>query len=350
MRSRDRFEKAFKGGQPDKVPITEAVIDRKVILAINRIIGGSPESETDYFDIYVHVLRHLKLDAVVMAVATGVENLSAEIIRDKFGREFRLSEHGEPLPSETRVSTVEELEGFDMAGAVAEEDFAEVDRLMRAFGPDMGYVLTLSDPYKESWKSNGGMQNLLICMMEDPALADGLFRATTNYLHAHIDIAADRGISGFLMPGDYAMENGLLFSLDTYRRFLKPMHVEIIDHVHERGGLITKHSDGDDWKLLDDWIETGFDGFHPVQPQCMDIAEVKAYLKGKMSVWGNIDCRTLLVTGTPDEVRETVRKTVSAAAPGGGYIMTSSNSIHPGCRPENYVAMVETLHECGAYE
>jgi uroporphyrinogen decarboxylase len=101
---------------------------------------------------------------------------------------------------------------------------------------------------------------------------------------------------------------------------------------------------------MDDWIEIGFDGFHPVQPQCMDIGEVKAYLQGKMAVLGNIDCRTLLVTGTPEEVRETVKETISIAAPGGGYIMTSSNSVHPGCKPENYMAMVETLHEFGKYD
>ena len=158
------------------------------------------------------------------------------------------------------------------------------------------------------------------------------------------------GIESYIMPGDYAMETGLLFSLDLYRQFLKPMHIEVIDHVHERGGVIAKHSDGDDWKLMDDWIEIGFDGFHPVQPQCMDIGEVKAYLKGKMAVLGNIDCRTLLVTGTPEEVRETVKETISIAAPGGGYIMTSSNSVHPGCKPENYMAMVETLHKFGKYD
>ena len=91
---------------------------------------------------------------------------------------------------------------------------------------------------------------------------------------------------------------------------------------------------------------------HPIsetQPQRMDIAEVKAHLAGKMSVWGNIDCRTLLVTGTPDDVRQSVRETIEIAAPGGGYIITSSNSIHPNVPAENYLAMVEAAHEFGDY-
>jgi len=81
----------------------------------------------------------------------------------------------------------------------------------------------------------------------------------------------------------------------------------------------------------------------------MDIAEVKAHLAGKMSAWGNIDCRTLLVTGTPDEVRESVRATIEIAAPGGGYALTSSNSIYPNVPAENYLAMVEAAHELGRY-
>ena len=113
---------------------------------------------------------------------------------------------------------------------------------------------------------------------------------------------------------------------------------------------IVKHSDGNIWPLLDDFVEVGFDGVHPIQPQCMDIGEVKQYLAGKACVLGNIDCRDLLVSGTEQQVRRSVRETIQKAAPGGGYIITSSNSIHPGCKPENYIAMVRAAHQYGSYD
>jgi len=129
-----------------------------------------------------------------------------------------------------------------------------------------------------------------------------------------------------------------------------------VDFVHKKGRLIAKHSDGNIWPLIDEWIEVGFDGIHPIQPQCMDIKEVKDYVKGKLAVMGNIDCRNLLVFGSEEEVREseeevreTVKKTIEKAAPGGGYIISSSNSIHPGCKPENYIAMVEASRKFGWY-
>ena len=50
-----------------------------------------------------------------------------------------------------------------------------------------------------------------------------------------------------------------------------------------------------------------------------------------------------------DEVERVVRETIGTAAPGGGYIISSSKSIHPGCKPENYIAMVNAAHKYGTY-
>ena len=43
------------------------------------------------------------------------------------------------------------------------------------------------------------------------------------------------------------------------------------------------------------------------------------------------------------------RKTIEVAAPGGGFCLSSSNSIHSSVKPENYLAMVEMLREFGNY-
>jgi uroporphyrinogen decarboxylase len=81
----------------------------------------------------------------------------------------------------------------------------------------------------------------------------------------------------------------------------------------------------------------------------MDIGETKREFGGRTCLLGNIDCSFLLVYGSPDEVRQSVKETIASAAPGGGYIITSSNSIHPGCKPENYLAMVEATRKYGHY-
>ena len=69
----------------------------------------------------------------------------------------------------------------------------------------------------------------------------------------------------------------------------------------------------------------------------------------KVCITGNIDCGQLLPHGTPEQVREAVRQAIADAAFGGGYILTSSNSIHSSCHPQNFVAMVRACHEFGKY-
>jgi len=70
------------------------------------------------------------------------------------------------------------------------------------------------------------------------------------------------------------------------------------------------------WPILDDILEVGFDGFHPIQPQCMKIEDVKAHAAGRICLLGNIDCRDLLPFGTVGEVERSVRETIEKAAPG----------------------------------
>lgn len=151
------------------------------------------------------------------------------------------------------------------------------------------------------------------------------------------------------MEGDFAGESKLFMSSKHFREYFKPYHKEIVDHVHKRGLKIIKHTDGNVWPILDDLLEVGFDGFHPVQPQCMDIAEVKEHVGGNLCLSGNIDCRDLLCFDSEENVERTVKQTIETAAPGGGYIICSSNSIHPGVKPENYIAMIRAAHKYGVY-
>ena len=81
----------------------------------------------------------------------------------------------------------------------------------------------------------------------------------------------------------------------------------------------------------------------------MDLKRVKELVGDRVCVAGNIDCARLLPHGTAEEVRATVRQAIADGGPGGGYIVTSSNSFHSSCSPGNLIAMVEAVKEYGVY-
>jgi len=239
----------------------------------------------------------------------------------------------------------------EAVGVKAEEDdFAGVRHLIDRVGKDKAHFVCVTDPFKVSWRRRGGMQHLLMDYVLNPELTHDLARIATDFDMAAIDMAVEVGADVIILPGDLAGEQTTIISPAHYREYLKPYHKELVEHAHRKGAKIVKHSDGNLWPILDDFVEVGFDGIHPFQPQCMDIAEVKAHLTGRTCILGNIDCRNLLPFGTEEEVEQTVKQTIEKAAPGGGYIISSSNSIHPGCKAENYIAMVRAAHRYGVYE
>ena len=135
-----------------------------------------------------------------------------------------------------------------------------------------------------------------------------------------------------------------------FRELVLPYLKRSIETAHELGVRYIKHTDGNIWSLLDAMMEAGIDAIDPLEPIAgMDIGEVKTRYGDRMALVGNLDCTDLLPNATPEEVEDAVKETIAKGAPGGGYILASSNSIHPAVRPENYRAMVEAARRWGEY-
>ena len=116
------------------------------------------------------------------------------------------------------------------------------------------------------------------------------------------------------------------------------------------GFRVLKHSDGYMMPLLDFYKDAGIHLFDPVDPIAgMDLAEVKGKYGRTFAIKGNVNCATTLVSGSVDDVVAETKKCLEVGMPGGGYIISSSNTIHSSVKPENYRAMLDTIFENGKY-
>jgi len=100
--------------------------------------------------------------------------------------------------------------------------------------------------------------------------------------------------------------------------------------------------------LLDDLVGLGIAGLHPLEKGAMDIRAVKRDYGDRICLLGNVDLN-LLGMATPDEVEREVRELIRDVGPGGGYIVTSGNSLAGYLRPENVVALAEAAQRYGRY-
>lgn len=360
MNSKQRILTALGRKQPDKVPVFEAWINESSIVNLAKFLIPEAshiepakdklgEERFEILDLLSLVIKELDLDGICYTFSMGGEPIKKNHVQDKYGTVYRLSEHGEPIPVEGPIKDPSDIKGFDAASRLEPDDFAGFRYLIDKVGRNRALFMIITDPFKLSWLWRGTMQNLLVDYVLSPQLVHDLGRISSDFYMAAIDMAFEVRASAIFMNGDLAGEKTTVMSPEHYREYIKPYQKRVVEYAHQKGMKIVKHSDGNLWPILDDLLEVGFDGIHPVQPQCMDIGKVKEHLAGRMCILGNIDCRNLLPFGTEEEVRKSVRETIEKVAPGGGYIISSSNTIHPGCRAENYIAMVQAAHRYGRY-
>jgi uroporphyrinogen decarboxylase len=159
----------------------------------------------------------------------------------------------------------------------------------------------------------------------------------------------DSGAEVFIESGDLAYHSGPMMSPKKFYEVLLPAYRIITDAVHERGGKVVLHTDGQVTPLLDFVVDCGFDGLQSLEPTAnVDLALVKKKVGDKLSLWGNIDVSYILVNATKHEVFDYVKNSIKIAGPGGGYVVSGAN-MHPGVNVPNLKWMVEATKEFGTY-
>jgi uroporphyrinogen-III decarboxylase len=79
-----------------------------------------------------------------------------------------------------------------------------------------------------------------------------------------------------------------------------------------------------------------------------DMKEAKKILGNVSCIVGNVPS-SIIITGTPQQVKERCRELIEVCAPGGGYILSGGASIDKG-NPDNLHAMMQAVEEYGYYK
>ena len=359
MTGKERMLEALARREPDRVPVWEIAFNEESIIKLGANYTDdlppvkfaqqmTMEEKVKLLNTLFTVARELELDGITAVGLLGSEPVDEEHVRDGWGRILRVSEEGEATAVGGPIGEPSDLKGLKPYHPQP-TDLLMLMAAVGSLGTDVAQVLLQPGPFRESWSLMGSMERLLYHYVKNPGFVKDLGQVVTEYILEVIDMACDHGVDVIALDGDLAFNQTTLISPAQYEEFVFPCHQQVAEYVHRRGKLIVKHSDGNMWPIMDGIADAGFDGFHPVQPQCMDIGEVKEKYGDRLCILGNIDCTYLLPFGSEEEVAEAVKETIRVAAPGGGYVISSSNSIHPGVKPENYLAMVRAAREYGVY-
>jgi uroporphyrinogen decarboxylase len=152
---------------------------------------------------------------------------------------------------------------------------------------------------------------------------------------------------------DLGSQIGGQISLEMFRELVKPPMERWYKFMKSKmDAKLFLHSCGSIYQFIPDLIEMGVDIINPVQVSAkdMDTARLKKEFGSEIVFWGGgCDTQKVLPQGTPNDVRDEVKRRIDDLAPGGGFVFNQVHNIQPGVPPENIVAMFEAALEFGAY-
>ena len=208
--------------------------------------------------------------------------------------------------------------GGGMAGA-------PFDNLADALRGTQGIV---TDMFRQPEKIHEAMERLV------PIIVKGAVRGANASLSPIIMMPLHKGDKSFMSPAQFEE-----FYWPTFRKVLMGLIEEgLVPFPFAEGNYEPR------LEIIADMPRTAIVWYFEV----MDMARAKKVLGNVSCIAGNVPA-SLLVTSTPEVVKEACRKLIETCGPGGGYILTGGAGMNKG-NPVNLHAMMDAAREYGVYK
>lgn len=256
-----------------------------------------------------------------------------------------------------KAQTLEDFKRYKFPDPLDDHRYKNLRRDAQA-AIDSGRAVALAGPCSgalELCAWTRGFEQFYVDLALNPEFVTYMMGRTVEYKCAFWQRALtelDGLVDVVLEYDDLAGQKSLLFSPDMYRKHIKPLHKKLFDCIKQFPVKLFYHTDGAVRPLIGDLIDIGIDILNPVQFTAanMDLKELKQEFGHDLVFWGGgVDTQGVLGTGTPEEVKEDVKRNIEALAPGGGFIFATVHDIQANVPPENIVAMWEAWKTYGVY-
>jgi uroporphyrinogen decarboxylase len=357
-------------GEPDRVPLVEAGIDPSVK---SQFLGHPIDSLTDEITFWSSAgYDFVPLESGLRTI------IDAAIHHEKSGR-FESDLPDPPEVAAAKEYAIQKLRPLHLATE-------DSDGTLRTWAPQgHGFITSMDDLESFPWPSpedldlstlqdvpsmlpegmgtlcfSGAIFSSVMLMMgfESCFMAiaseDELFRSLFKRVgEFQVDVVRRvldlNSVGGIWINDDMGHKTGTLVHPKIYKKYLFPYYREIRELTSSKDIPLLLHSDGRITEILPDLVEIGFNAIHPIDPSGMDLEEARQIVGNDVCLIGNLSLSYPLGTGSPEQVSQETEKMVRMMAPGGGYCLSSANSIPDYVPYENWRAMRDTALRVGVY-
>ena len=364
MTARQRIETTLAGGMPDRVPIFDLIQNIPLI----EHVTGKKVTPANGLDLVCRTIGEC------LDITRGISAPAEErTVADKDGfvykhewwtswlivRPFRdvaeLLEYVRRNIDELYARETGEMWTFsgkgNVWGAAGESPREQYLALQERVGENTVLFPNESPVGLDTAYIRAGMELFIYAYAEAPELISEWLEALNWAEIQRVHETADASLCPVaLVFADQADKNQTMFSPAFLRREFFPRLQKLVDAWHSHGIKTIFHSDGNLWRVLEDYKAVGIDGLNPLEPLSHMYAGDIRKSYPDWILMGGIDASKLLVFGSEDDVREAVRRTINDAGAAGKLWLGSSTEIHPAIPARNALAMWDEIERCGYYE
>lgn len=334
----------LRQGQTDRVPLFELSIHNQIKAHILGAPVRSLQDEVTFWQVagYDFVSVRAGVRSIVRCLNPAVKEWQLA----RKGRTHGMAS-GWVSKESSLIANRDDFANFpfpkaeDLGGDDGSTPLEEFLRSICAHLPaDMKIIVQLGYVFMGTWQIMG-FENFAYMLADDPEFVQMVVDRLAASQMAVLETLLDYDCVGAIwMPDDMAYNSGPMVSPAVLRRYVFPWYRKMVERCHQANLPVGIHSDGDLNRLLPDLVACGFDCIHPLEPPYNDIVAIKKQWGEHIAVAGNIDLKNTLCAGTPEMVEEEVRARAAELAPGGGWLVGSSNSIPDFVPIENYKALL----------
>jgi uroporphyrinogen decarboxylase len=373
MTSKERFLTALNGGRPDRVPVCPDISNMipcrrtgrpfwDIYLRRNPPLWKAYAEAAEYFGfdawstgspgVRFRSRPGFDLNTLSTSYEKIVAAYEAQTPRGALHGEFTYMRGDPPTNSGKPVKRLEEdiPKLRWLVDNIAEFTFDEFHERKEVI--DDGGIVGLDVPLPgiHVWSDWARHDMLVYAMYDSPGLVEELRLLSHEFVLRLLDAIIEQRPDNINIQSSGGIT---LQSPKLFRELSLPTLREVALRAESAGIPTLMHCCGKARALVDMCSEeTALSALNPLEAPPLgdcDIAEVKLAHGAEMCLMGNLPTTTLMLNGTPDDVRRAAHELIDAVGAGGGFVLSTGDQCGRDTPDENIFAMIEEAHDYGVY-
>lgn len=335
MSSRQRVLTALRCEQPDRVPYCEWAVDPSLAA---QLMGWPPTSG----DIDLDARSYTIDEMIALADRLYLDNLTCGIRAPVFCEKIK-GQDGRIFYGHGLIKSEADLDKLVLPDPREDALYAKAEEVIKRKGERAAVFSTRIGIFPAMLSM--GIDTFSFALYDNPRFAETVMDIYFDWANAVAERVCQMGFDVFVSTDDHAFNTGPLLSPAQFRQYVIPRYQRVAKKITIPWVM---HSDGNVMPILEDLLSLGICGLHPIEKGAMNIQHMKRDYGRRICLIGNVDLNILGI-GTPQDADDEVKWLIREIAPGGGYIISSGNSLASYLQPANVMAMSRAIRKYGEY-